>query len=499
MPILLEDILSTLAGGSATVALPGSGQSQPPGLEAVLQYAGLSMHDRRYIDKIRITKMDGFQDADVRDSRENNPADHGETAFDAWYGGRTMTIEGRIEAHNINKLRDMQQAFRYAFSGLKENPLYMLRASSIDYGFDDIRINCRKYDKIQMSEQQTNGSNVYRDFMVTLRASKPWYESVTEHQETITFGVLDNFSSDSLAASLYAYDTGSGLFITNGSLFATIGPTNQIYRSDLGYDPIDSRDTIKFTTSATTSGYTFGHLLRRLSASVALYAEMNVNDTSSNINLYKIDSALSLLATSSSFSISASTSYWFRSYALEDTFAADVWTLDPFGSTSSSITSTSTTLTGGDSNLLGDGTLGKNGLMFSDVPCEVAFDDYRIEPMTLNHQVITITNNGNFNSRPKLRLYGPFCDTVITNEVYLEDETSYRYIQINDAISASTYYEYDVSEGTLQDVNGENKFSQLDILSKDILLPPTTSYISITSASTFSSPRMDIFYRDTWM
>ena len=110
MPILLETIQANLAAGSATVAMPGSGTSQPGGLECRFQYNNLVMHDRQYIDKIRITKIDGLQDAEIRDSRDVNPADHGETAFEAWYGGRTITFEGRIEAFNVNKLRDMQQA-----------------------------------------------------------------------------------------------------------------------------------------------------------------------------------------------------------------------------------------------------------------------------------------------------------------------------------------------------------------------------------------------------
>ena len=401
MPVLLEEILSTLAAGSATVALPGTGESQPGGLECTFQFGGLTMHDRRYIDKIRITKLDGFQDADVRDNRENNPADHGETAFESWYGGRTMTINGRIEAHNINKLRDMQQALRYAFSGLKENPFYILKASSIDYGAEDILINCRKFSSLQMTEEQTNGSNVYRDFQLNLRASKPWFESVTQHQETITFGILDEFIYDSISASpYYEYDTGSGLIVTGGSLFATTGSTNQVYRTELGYDPIDVRNTLKFSTSATNSGYSFGHLSRRLSATVSLYAELNANGASSSVNLYTYDSAFSLLATSSSFSLSASTSYWFRSYVQNNSFTGEIWSEDPFGSLSSPTNSVSADLTGYYADLLGTNTLGKVGLRFSDVPYQVAFDDYRIEPLTLNHQVFTVSNIGNFNARP---------------------------------------------------------------------------------------------------
>lgn len=499
MPILLEQALATLAAGSATVAMPGSGTSQPGGLECTFQYNSLTMHDRTYIDRIRITKLDGFQDADIRDSREPNPADHGETAFEAWYGGRTMTIEGRIEANNVNKLRDMQQAFRYAFSGLKENPFYILKASSIDYGADDVQINCRKLSPIQMTEQQTNGNNFFRDFQVILRASKPWFESTEETQETINFGILDDFSSDSIGASLYTYDVGSGLVVSGGALYATTGSENRVYRNDLGYEPTDVRSTIKWATTATISGFQFGHVLRRLSATVGLYCEINALGASSYMNIYKQDSSYSLLATSGGFSLSASTYYWFRSSANGNIITAEHWPSDPFGSALSASVTTQTTLTGTNANLLGDGVYGDAGLRFLSVSKTMPFDDYRIEPLSLDNQVFVIDNTGNFNARPKIRLSGPYYNARITNEVYLEDESAYRYMQIDGSISASTYYEIDVNNGTVEDVNGTNKFSQLNINSNDIFLKPGLNYISITAASTFSAPRLDIFYRSTWI
>lgn len=500
MPILLEEILANLAAGSATVAMPGTGNSQPGGLECRFQYNGLVMHDRAYIDKIRITKIDGLQDADIRDSRENNPADHGETPFEAWYGGRTITFEGRIEAHNINKLRDMQQALRYAFSGLRESPLYFLKASSIDYGAEDIRINCRKYSQIQMTEQQSNLSNVYRDFQVTVRASKPWFESANEIEQTINFGILDEFSSDTVSASpYYTYDTGSGLVVSGGSLFATTGSTNQVYRNSLGYDPGDLRTTVKYSTTGSITGYDFGHLQRRLSATVALLYKLHAYGASSYMSINAVNTDITTLATSSMFSISASTAYWFRTAASGNILSAEHWSIEPYQSTASASVTLSHTLSGDDSTLLGTGKQGKAGLKFSSVPYNMPFDDYRIEPLALNHQIMTVVNSGNFNSRPVLRLYGPFCDTTITNEILMEEETSYRSMTINGGISASTYYEYNVSESTLRDVAGNNKFSQLDIESQDILLPPGTSYISIAAVSLFGTPKMSLFYRNTWM
>jgi len=349
-----------------------------------------------------------------------------------------------------------------------------------------------------MSEQQTNGSTLFRDFQLSLRASKPWFEGVNEIQQSITFGILEEFNSDVISASpAYTYDTGSGLYVSSGALFATTSGVKQIYRNNLGYEPIDVRATIKHSTSATTSGYYFGQLLRRLSATVAIDTRLDLSGP--NLAIYKLDSSYSLLASTAVSALSASTSYWFRSQALGNNITTELWTVDPFGSVASPSTQLTYALSGSDSTLLGDGVQGDVGLEFSNPPYNAPFDEHRIEPRTLDHQVITIDQTGDFNSRPRIRLYGPFADTTVTNETYLEDETTYRSITINDAISASTYYEYDVQEGTLRDVAGNNKFSQLDIESKDILLPPGTSYISIATASTFGTPQLDVFYRNTWM
>lgn len=104
-------------------AIPGQGLGLK-GLETIMEYNGLFLNDRRFPDCFRVNDIGGLDDADVRDSRENNPGFHGETVFNAWYGGRTITLTGRIEGTSVNLLRDMQHAMRSAFSGLQEQPLY---------------------------------------------------------------------------------------------------------------------------------------------------------------------------------------------------------------------------------------------------------------------------------------------------------------------------------------------------------------------------------------
>lgn len=171
-PILLysEDISDLSKGeGDPDLSVAGTGESVPYGVECLFEYNGLILNDRSVIDKYRIIRIEGLDDADVRDSRENNPSEHGETAYQAFYGGRTIILEGRVEAYELHKLRDMQEALRTAFNELEEKPLVFNRQNATLDHF----IECRKSQKIQWSEEQRHLNHFFRDFQITLRASNP--------------------------------------------------------------------------------------------------------------------------------------------------------------------------------------------------------------------------------------------------------------------------------------------------------------------------------------
>jgi hypothetical protein len=162
---------------NATASPAELGAAQPWGVEAILAYNGLVMNDRLVsAETYRITKLHGLDDADVRDAREVNAADHGETPHRALYGGRTIVIEGQIRANNLAKMRAMQQDMRSAFLGLTEAPLYLHMNHDPDTA---IYINCRKSGKIEMDESQAR-MDYWRDFQITLRASDPAFYSMND-------------------------------------------------------------------------------------------------------------------------------------------------------------------------------------------------------------------------------------------------------------------------------------------------------------------------------
>jgi hypothetical protein len=150
------------------------------GLESEFTYNGLKLNERSATatnyTRYKITDIGGFDDADVRDAREANPARDGELALPAYYGGRTITFTGKILANNVAQLRQMQHNLRNAFASLQES---WLTISNDPSGDNNIEIRVRKSAPIQMRETQA-GQYPTRDFLVTLRASDPrFYSSAT--------------------------------------------------------------------------------------------------------------------------------------------------------------------------------------------------------------------------------------------------------------------------------------------------------------------------------
>src|SRR5687767_11867516 len=94
-----------------------------PGLESKFTVNGLVLNDKSQVSRYNVRKISGFGDADIRDSRDENPSRHGETPNQAFYGGRTIALEGRVEATTLTNLRTMQQNLKTAFASLVETPM----------------------------------------------------------------------------------------------------------------------------------------------------------------------------------------------------------------------------------------------------------------------------------------------------------------------------------------------------------------------------------------
>jgi hypothetical protein len=184
MPIVLPPPTVGLSSGSPEFALLGSGRAILGGVESYYVYGDLVMNDRKNYDTYIIKEIDGLADAEVRDSRETIPQAHGEHTYTSWYGGRTIVLSGTIRAYNIHKLRDLQEALKLTFADMTEQPLKIISPfataphHSLEGEFEApaVEIMCKKSQPIQMRDVQQNFSFT-RDFLLTLRASEPFFKS----------------------------------------------------------------------------------------------------------------------------------------------------------------------------------------------------------------------------------------------------------------------------------------------------------------------------------
>ena len=242
MPLIsLPSYEAGLATGDPEVIIIGTGESGPQGVEATIEFNGLYMNIRDWIDTYLITGIDGLGDADIRDVREVNPAQDGETYFDAYYGGRTIVLSGKIRAHHIWKLRDMQQALRQAFADISNEKPLIFHAADPGYS---LMIYCKKVQSLVMAEAQQN----YlweRDFQVSLRASNPRFTRLLPISSSLE--VVEN-----LLLNPSAEINSTGYTLVGGTLprstaqahsgaacfLATItGSTFQMYKSGIPVDP----------------------------------------------------------------------------------------------------------------------------------------------------------------------------------------------------------------------------------------------------------------------
>lgn len=206
---VLTPTVEGLDSGDPNLSLPGTGLAIPWGIDAVFYYNGLTFNNRTTIDKIRITSIEGLDDPDVRDTREDNVAEDGETPYDAHHGGRTLVFNGKIEAFQRFKLRDLQEAIKSAFVDLTEHPLFFLTGNpTLDHYID-----CRKSSKIQWTEEQKDAGTYYRDFQLTLRASNPRFLKYQAHSQG-----MDPDSTRSLPISNFGNYTSEPIIIISGGM-----------------------------------------------------------------------------------------------------------------------------------------------------------------------------------------------------------------------------------------------------------------------------------------
>lgn len=128
-----------------------------PGIEARMEYGDAStmrfdriprallINEQALLEKVRLTQVDGLHDdPEGRETRQVNADQHGETAGNMLYAGRTVGLTGRVEAGSIATMRDWWGKLRACFgTGERELlvhprfevPLYVNEVLNPDFEF----------------------------------------------------------------------------------------------------------------------------------------------------------------------------------------------------------------------------------------------------------------------------------------------------------------------------------------------------------------------------
>lgn len=535
MPIILLPATAGLGAGHPFEALASSGDARPGGLEALVIYNDLVMNDRRVVDKFRLLQIDGLQDADIRDNRFNSPAEHGEVALGALYGGRTITLTGRIEAFNVGKLRDMQQALRTAFINLQEKPL-ILRTRDLN---EDVFINCRKVQPIAMVETQ-NTAWPWRDFMVTLRASNPrilaWVEDVSQDY----FFLNDSFTdTQALFDAKYDYVEGSNnvtIDETNDWAYVTAASARGVVNVDRTYE--DSETILHWVggTGPTTQNPVV--YVKALGTGTADLLRITTVSSTPAIQISKrVSNSFTTLATSSNLAaaITATTNYWLRVVVVGNDVTAEHWLTDPLlgGSPARTVTHT---LAGADATKFGNNIRGYSGFgwSFSSSNFDMKLPDFKALPRELNHPLMGgtiveipsstygegtygegayggsgggvtssgggVRNVGNFPAQPRIRVGVGGTGGSITGTLLVTNNTNGQTLSFSGlALTTGQWIEIDTAKRTVVRDNGSNQFSKLVIGSDWLELEPGFNDISVMAPTVTGEPYITFWHRSTWM
>lgn len=123
MPAVVAEQLPRPSIPSIPAQLPSIPDTIALGIQAKVLFKGLILNDRLRPDRYVLTNIEGLGGAELRDVRQPRPAAHGEIPYDAYWGGKTLTFEGVMEAFSLQELSRMERDLRAALGSLEESPM----------------------------------------------------------------------------------------------------------------------------------------------------------------------------------------------------------------------------------------------------------------------------------------------------------------------------------------------------------------------------------------
>lgn len=482
----VEEPTQNVAGGQGdpNLSITGTGISVPMGLEAIFSYNGLIMNDLSVFDKYRVMGIDGLGDPDIRDTREDKPGEDGEDAYDSYYSGRTIVLQVRVEAYEIKKLRDMEEALRNAFVNMSEKPLYFLSVNSEQ----DHYIMCKKSSSLTKTESvESLNFRHFRDWQITLRASDPRFYRTNEK---ITSSLINSepelnpayrFES---AADPDTYQISTNLF-TSAVSSAWNGTRSSGTKSLLFQEnPVTSASSFQISkdfAQGATPVYYAGESVE-FSGDIKFSIANSSGAEITSLQEYSVDYLLSLSFYSGSTLI--------KKLEQEDTVSSSILNFKfgyqiPPGTDNIKISAAV-------SNAIG---------VAPNSSIKVYLDNLSLRKSNVYDDYISCTNLGNYNTYPVITLTGKFADIELTNSNASAPFNKIKFKPAVEIIAGDTYI-IDTKEKTVIDAAGNNKISQLDPSSGWLTLVPGENKLAFSASTvigTTAGVQISVTWKDAWV
>lgn len=456
MPAILPSVIEGLTSGSVLRIVRGSGKSAPSGVDAIIAYNGLVANNRKWIDSIIITEIDGFSDPDIRDDRDVNPQEHGETAFESWYGGRTITLKGFIRAFTLDKLRDIEQGIKTAFLTLEEKAL-VIQGKTLE---SSVQIFCKKNAPMAWTEVQQSDDRFKRDFMITLRASNPRFVSIEEALSREEFGVIDDFSSDTITAKDYKFISGEGTAKVEGGAikFTATGYKIMARQTPEFFEP-DPSVQFDYTPVTSMVGGNVGAYPKYVDANN--FIQINIAESS----VIGLTTKVAGTSTNRAFTYSLGLGIVSRTLGTTYRFKAElrggflwIW----HGTTTAWATIGKYELTFAEKEAFGSEIYSRAYAIINPgtgAPTAWSMDNLAFGSAVMeDEQVMTVVNKGIFESQPIFELIGP----ITSPKIHIAETDEELVFKPGAEVPAGDIWTVNVKEGTIINAAGESKFAKLD-------------------------------------
>jgi len=500
---------------------PASQEAISRSAHALIDFNGLILNDRRVPDLYRITDIAGLGDADLRNTSVEIPSMDGEIPFDSFYGGRTLTMTGKIESGTFAQAQQMKMDLTAAFAELKEKPLKFR-----------------------------------------------WWDVYDDFSDANTLAFYSTFSGvGSLSQSPAGLNIGSSTIV---HMLRTYG---------------DARTSVKVYCNAVPYLAASAGVVAKVSGNKLIQARILASGGNLSLVIERIDplqgGTVALATASNVLTVNAGMGVWVRLGVAGDSVTADLWTVDPFtapfGATATA--QVLVNLSSADADAFGDSTSGSSGITVGQ-PSSGAWlvDDFRVESSwpgdvqincrkaqsmsianalpakqsiikqdfqitlrasnprftsSIQQQVVVppnaaanfgmsfsvaypyafitpsnaqgqllapqvqprtiATNRGKWYAQPVIRFYGLMISPTLTNQ------TNGQVIQINGSISNGDYIEIDMAAGTMVNSLGVDIFSALSPGSDNLQLEPGDNYLVCSCSTTGGAANCIVGWRHSWL